>query len=83
LRVGAASFKEKFAKASHVAENETVAILADTLSNMEKSIQDSINRLESRFKKDLRTIIREEIAGVVKNEIQKELKNLEIVYKQN
>jgi predicted DNA-binding transcriptional regulator len=60
-----------------------VAILADTLSNMEKSIQDSINRLESRFKKDLRTIIREEIAGVVKNEIQKELKNLEIVYKQN
>jgi hypothetical protein len=71
---------------SHVAETEKVAIIADALSNMEKSIQSiqtSINRFESGLKEDLRTIIREELGVVIKNEIEKETKNLQIIYKKN
>jgi hypothetical protein len=65
-----------------LAEKEKVEVLANTLYNMETSIQavqDSINRLESNFRK----IIREEVTSIVKNEIQNGFKNLKIVYEEN
>jgi hypothetical protein len=86
LLLQAEALKKKFTEVSHVAETEKVAIIADALSNMEKSIQSiqtSINRFESGLKEDLRTIIREELGVVIKNEIEKETKNLQIIYKKN
>jgi hypothetical protein len=44
-----------------------------------QAVQDSINRLESNFRK----IIREEVTSIVKNEIQNGFKNLKIVYEEN
>jgi hypothetical protein len=83
LLLQAEAFKKKFTEVSHVAETEKVAIIADALSNMEKSIQ-SIQTSINRFESDLRTIIREELGVVViKNEIEKETKNLQIIYKKN
>jgi hypothetical protein len=67
---------------SQLAEKEKVEVLVNTLYNMETSIQavqDSINRLESNFRK----IIREEVTSIVKNEIQNGFKNLKIVYEEN
>ncbi|KYB26847.1 hypothetical protein TcasGA2_TC033557 [Tribolium castaneum] len=60
------------------ASTEKVAILDDTLTNMETSIRrvhDSVNGLESRLTENLRMMIREEI--------REGLKNLKIVYDQN
>jgi hypothetical protein len=87
LKHGIAVYQE----AEEVAKQEKTILIA-VLANMETTlnqvkadvkelgnIKTELGNMETRLKNDMRTIIRSDVASLVKTEVTNQLKNLEII----